>query len=229
MTRHETFATKSISEKDMVLATDLDGTFWATDMTVHETTLDVVRQLDDAGIPLLVATGRRAQGTLAGLVPAGLGDRPAIMMNGALARDRVEGPSFLTESIAVNGFTRREAETTVQMRDGESFAIAGLLQDDFRNLKGQVPWLGDVPVLGALFRSADYEREQSELVIIVTPHLVTPTRGEALALPTDRIRIPSEREFFLNGKMVGARTPKTGAAGEVARQDFSGSYGYVME
>lgn len=84
------------------VVTDLDGTFWATDMTVHETTLNVVRQLDDAGIPLLVATGRRAQGTLAGLVPVGLGDRPAIMMNGALARDRVEGPSFLTESIEVD-------------------------------------------------------------------------------------------------------------------------------
>jgi pilus assembly protein CpaC len=51
---------------------------------------------------------------------------------------------------------RREANTTVEMRDGESFAIAGLLQDDFRDLNGQVPWLGDVPILGALFRSADY-------------------------------------------------------------------------
>jgi pilus assembly protein CpaC len=113
------------------------------------------------------------------------------------------------------------------MRDGESFAIAGLLQDDFRNLNGQVPWLGDVPVLGALFRSAEYQRAQSELVIIVTPHLVTPTRGEALALPTDRVRLPSERELFLFGKVQG--TPNDGAAGEVARQDFGGSYGYVME
>ena len=84
--------------------------------------------------------------------------------------------------------------------------------------------LGDVPVLGALFRSASYQRNQSELVIIITPHLVTPTRGEALALPTDRIRLPSEREFFLFGKVEGK-----GAAGEVARQDYNGSYGYVME
>lgn len=137
--------------------------------------------------------------------------------------------AVVTDTISVSGFSRREAETTVQMRDGESFAIAGLLEDDFRNLSGQVPWLGDVPVLGALFRSADYAREQSELVIIVTPHLVTPTRGEALALPTDRIRIPNEREFFLNGQMVGSRAPNQGAAGEVAQQDFSGSYGYVME
>ncbi len=127
----------------------------------------------------------------------------------------------------INAFRRRETSTTVEMRDGESFAIAGLLQDDFRDLNNQVPWLGDIPVLGTLFRSAEYQRAQSELVIIVTPHLVTPTRGEALALPTDRVRIPTEKELFLFGKVVGAG-PK-GAAGEVAKQDFTGSYGYVME
>jgi pilus assembly protein CpaC len=115
------------------------------------------------------------------------------------------------------------------MRDGESFAIAGLLQDDFTDLNGQVPWLGDVPVLGALFRSAEYNRSQSELVIIVTPHLVTPTRGEALALPTDRVRPPTERDLFLFGRVAASDAPQSGAAGEVAKQDFSGSYGYVMD
>jgi len=137
--------------------------------------------------------------------------------------------SITTESdgITLNAFKRRETSTTVEMRDGESFAIAGLLQDDFRDISGQVPWLGDIPVLGALFRSAEYERGQSELVIIVTPHLVSPTRGEALALPTDRVRLPTERELFLFGEVGKAAT--TGAAGEVARQDFNGSYGYVME
>ncbi|WP_298494616.1 type II and III secretion system protein family protein [uncultured Maritimibacter sp.] len=133
------------------------------------------------------------------------------------------------EGIQVSSFRRRETSTTVELRDGQSFAIAGLLQDDFRDLSGQVPWLGDVPVLGALFRSADYERSQSELVIIVTPHLVSPTRGEALALPTDRIRPPSEADLFLRGQTAAPNRPTTGAAGEVARQDFTGSYGYVME
>ncbi len=127
---------------------------------------------------------------------------------------------------SINAFKRRETSTTVEMRDGESFAIAGLLQDDFRDLNGQVPWLGDIPIIGALFRSAEYQRAQSELVIIVTPHLVTPTRGEALALPTDRVRLPTEKELFLFGDVAGKQR---GAAGEVARQDFSGSYGYVME
>jgi pilus assembly protein CpaC len=64
-------------------------------------------------------------------------------------------------------------------------------------------------------------------VIIVTPHLVTPVSGEALALPTDRVRIPTEREFFLFGNIGGKAN--SGAAAEVARQDFSTSYGYVME
>ena len=104
---------------------------------------------------------------------------------------------------------------------------AGLLQDDFTNLSNQVPWIGDVPILGALFRSADYQRAQTELVIIVTPHLVTPVSGEALAMPTDRVQIPTERELFLFGKVATGRT--SGAAAEVARQDFSTSYGYVME
>lgn len=130
---------------------------------------------------------------------------------------------------SVNAFSTRKASTTVEMRDGESFAIAGLLQDDFTDLNSQVPWLGDIPVLGALFRSAEYRRDQSELVIIVTPHLVTPTRGEALALPTDRVKLPSERDLFLFGDVTGTKNRPRGAAGEVARQDFNGPYGYVME
>jgi pilus assembly protein CpaC len=128
---------------------------------------------------------------------------------------------------AIPAFKRRETSTTVDMRDGDSFAIAGLLQDDFRNVNTQLPWIGDLPILGALFRSSEYQRAQTELVVIVTPHLVSPVSGAALALPTDRVRIPTERELFLFGNVAGA--PKGGAAGEVARQDFSTSYGYVME
>jgi pilus assembly protein CpaC len=136
---------------------------------------------------------------------------------------------IVLDGFAINAFRTRQTSTTVELRDGESFAIAGLLQDDFRNLNGQVPWLGDVPILGALFRSAEYERQQTELVIIVTAHLVTPTRGEALALPTDRVRPPTERELFLFGRVAASGAPRTGAAAEVARQDFSGPYGYVLD
>jgi pilus assembly protein CpaC len=132
-----------------------------------------------------------------------------------------------SDGTVVPAFRQRKTSTTVEMRDGESFAIAGLLQDDFRNGASQLPWIGDIPILGALFRSSEYRREQTELVVIVTPHLVSPVAGEALALPTDRVRIPTERELFLFGKVAAG--PKNGGAGEVARQDFSSSYGYVME
>ena len=155
-------------------------------------------------------------------------DGDLINLQIAAAVSSVDG-SVTQESngIQLAAFKRRETQTTVEMRDGESFAIAGLLQDDFRDLNGQVPWLGDIPILGTLFRSVEYQQSQSELVIIVTPHLVTPTRGEALALPTDRVRLPTERELFLFGEV--GKAASTGAAGEVARQDFTGSYGYVME
>ncbi|MEQ6248632.1 type II and III secretion system protein family protein [Sulfitobacter sp. HNIBRBA3233] len=136
----------------------------------------------------------------------------------------------LDGGFSVAAFSRRETSTTVEMRDGESFAIAGLLQDDFSDNSSQLPWIGDVPVLGALFRSADYQRSQTELVIIISAHLVTPVRGEALALPTDRIKPPTEKDLFLYGRTAaGTRTPQKGAAGEVAKQDFTGSYGYVLD
>ena len=131
----------------------------------------------------------------------------------------------------IDAFTRRETSTTVELRDGDSFAIAGLLQDDFVDNSRQLPWIGDVPVLGTLFRSSNYRREQTELVIILTAHLVSPTKGSTLALPTDRVALPTERELFLNGRTLGKakNRPIRGAAGEVARQDFTGSYGYVLD
>ena len=155
------------------------------------------------------------------------GDIINIQMRAAVsAIDTSNG--IVANGFSVDAFSRRETSSTVEMRDGESFAIAGLLQDDFVDANAQVPWLGDIPVLGALFRSTSFNRDQSELVIIVTPHLVTPVSGDTLALPTDRVQIPTERELFLFGNVVGT-TPTTGAAGEVAKQDFSGSYGYVLD
>jgi len=133
--------------------------------------------------------------------------------------------SFTANGISIAGFKVRRASTTVEMRDGQSFAIAGLLQDDFNDQNGQVPWLGDVPILGALFRSAEFQRKQTELVIIVTPHLVTPTTSDALLLPTDRMRIPTEAELFLTGRTEGA----PGTTASITQLSFDSSAGYVME
>ncbi|MEM7271344.1 MAG: type II and III secretion system protein family protein [Pseudomonadota bacterium] len=126
--------------------------------------------------------------------------------------------------ISLSGFSKREAKTTVELRDGQSLAIAGLIQDDFSDGKAQVPFLADLPILGTLFRSSNFQRSQSELVIIITPQLVTPVDGDQLSLPTDRMRIPNERELFLQGKLEG-----DGPASEVASQSLDGSYGYILE
>ncbi|MCK0169297.1 type II and III secretion system protein family protein [Jannaschia sp. S6380] len=131
----------------------------------------------------------------------------------------------------IPNFDVRRAQTTIELRDGQSFAIAGILQDDFVDAARQVPLLGDLPIIGALFRSARFNRQQTELVIIVTANLVSPTSGEALTLPTDRIRPPTENELFLYGRVSGSDTNTVGSSrgGDAAAQDFSGNYGYVLE
>src|SRR6056297_79546 len=157
------------------------------------------------------------------------GDVINLQLNAAVSEIDPDNTVSTSEDISIPAFRRRETSTVVELRDGESFAIAGLIQDAFSDSATQVPWLGDVPILGALFRSSSYQRSQSELVVIITAHLVTPTRGEAPALPTDRVRIPTENELFLFGKTVGGENVQGSPAAEVAKQDFTGSYGYVME
>jgi pilus assembly protein CpaC len=105
------------------------------------------------------------------------------------------------EGFLIPALSKREARTTIELRDGQSFAIAGLLQrEGLRNIS-QVPWLGSVPVLGALFRSSAYQQSETDLVVIVTPHLVAPAApGQRLATPFDD-RLPSnDRDFFLIGQ-----------------------------
>jgi pilus assembly protein CpaC len=138
--------------------------------------------------------------------------------------------SSVLNGVSVPAFNTRSTGSTVELRDGQSFAIAGLLQDDFSDRINQVPWLGDLPILGALFRSASYSRDQTELVIIVTAHLVSPVSSEALFLPTDRIRPPSENELFLYGRIAGGvPAARSTRGGEVQELDFLGNYGYVLD
>jgi pilus assembly protein CpaC len=95
----------------------------------------------------------------------------------------------------------RRASTTVELRDGQSFAIGGLLQNVSTTDQQQLPWLGDVPVLGALFRSASYQKNETDLAIIVTPRLVRPARpNDPIKTPLDATLPPNDRDFFLFGK-----------------------------
>jgi pilus assembly protein CpaC len=100
-------------------------------------------------------------------------------------------------------FTTRRAQTTVQLRDGQSFAIAGLIKNNMTETIRRFPVLGEVPILGALFRSSDFQTDQSELMFIITPRLVKPFAADA-AVPTDHWIPPGRGEFFLNGRMEGS-------------------------
>lgn len=102
----------------------------------------------------------------------------------------------------IPALTRRTATTTVELRDGQSFAIAGLLQTDNNRNISQLPWVGSLPVLGALFRSTAYQKDETDLVIIVTPHIVAPVPpGQHLATPFDTTVPPNDVDFFALGEM----------------------------
>jgi len=100
----------------------------------------------------------------------------------------------------VPALTTRKASTTLELRDGQSFMLGGLLQSDGDNNINQLPWLGDMPVLGALFRSTDYQKNETDLVILVTPHLVRPlTPTDPVHTPLDNSLPPNDVDLFLMG------------------------------
>src|SRR5205085_5693577 len=95
----------------------------------------------------------------------------------------------------------RRASTTVELRDGQSFVIGGLLQSVGQNAISQLPWLGDMPVLGALFRSASYQKQETDLAIIVTPRLVRPAPpGDVIKAPLASSLPVNDVDWFLMGK-----------------------------
>jgi len=108
--------------------------------------------------------------------------------------------SVIINNLRVPGLQTRRAKTTVELRDGESFALAGLIRRDFQDTIRQFPVLGSIPIIGTLFRSTNFQKEETELVIIVTPRLVKPVRAGAMKLPTDRAAPPDEVDLFLLGR-----------------------------
>jgi pilus assembly protein CpaC len=150
--------------------------------------------------------------------------------------------SIETPLVSIPGLSTRRAKTTIELRDGQSFAIAGLLQQDYQNAIDGIPWLSDIPILGLLFRSTGFQRNETELVILVTPRLVKPARSMAeLATPVDRLVLPSDAELFLFGQTEGASSgmtpppagvsaaPNGGDALTKGQVGFSGDYGYIVE
>ncbi|MDR3409616.1 MAG: type II and III secretion system protein family protein [Formivibrio sp.] len=110
--------------------------------------------------------------------------------------------SGLGASTLVPTLTTRRVSTTVELREGQSLAIGGLLQDGTRSSINRFPLLGDIPILGALFRSTEYQKDKTELLIVVTPRLVKPLDAN-YTLPTDAYKEPTKKELFLDGKLEG--------------------------
>lgn len=131
--------------------------------------------------------------------------RPVLLDEGLISLRIRPEVSDIDTSVSVNGqpaFISRKADTTVTLRDGQSFAIAGLLQtDNERNVK-QVPWLGQIPILGTLFRSSAFQKQETDLVILVTPRLVHPASpDQPLVSPLDGRRSSNDVELFLLGML----------------------------
>jgi pilus assembly protein CpaC len=108
--------------------------------------------------------------------------------------------SIELDGTTIPGLKVRRAVTSLELRDGQSFAMAGLIQSDFSDTVRAVPLLGKIPIIGALFRSTSFQKQETELVITVTPRIVRPVRPDQIALPTDRVQPPSSAELFLLGK-----------------------------
>jgi pilus assembly protein CpaC len=138
--------------------------------------------------------------------------------------------AVIINQLSIPGLTTRRARTTVELRNGQGFAIAGLLRDDFEDTVRQYPVLGDIPVLGQLFRSNGYQLDQSELVVIVTPYLVQPAAPTALVTPTDLFQAPSDAELFLHGREFGGYDPSNSAdrLSRRAAAGIVGPHGYIL-
>ncbi|WP_344706844.1 type II and III secretion system protein family protein [Sphingomonas swuensis] len=156
--------------------------------------------------------------------------------------------SVVINGLRVPGLQTRRAKTVVELRDGESFAMAGLLRRDFQDTIRQVPVLGSLPIIGTLFRSSGFQKEETELVIIVTPRLVAPVLADRLKAPTDRVQPPADADLFLLGRTdtgvgaaptVGVKNPSPppsggGGAGTALNKapkgpvGLAGDYGHVL-
>ncbi|QDP20168.1 type II and III secretion system protein family protein [Sphingomonas xanthus] len=144
----------------------------------------------------------------------GLAFTPIVLADGRISmRVRPEVSELSNEGsvkfgdVLVPALTTRRAETTVELGSGQSFMIAGLLRNTNTNDISKAPFLGDIPILGALFRSTSYKRAETELVIVVTPYLVRPISGQ-MALPTDGYRAPTMGDMVLEGQTYMGTSPR---------------------
>jgi pilus assembly protein CpaC len=131
-----------------------------------------------------------------------------------------------TEGYVVPGLRTRRTSTTIVLADGQSFAIAGLLQDNVRHVVDKYPFLGDLPILGHLFQSKEFQSNETELIIIATPRLVKPLDMEKQPLPTDSYIKPNDTEFYLWNLMEGREEEKGQPSDTSGEMD--GDFGHAL-
>jgi pilus assembly protein CpaC len=156
---------------------------------------------------------------------------PTVLSRGVISLKLAPEVSSIDEALAVTiggvsvpGLLVRRAQTTVELRDGQSFAIAGLLQANSTRTLDQLPWLGTIPVLGALFRSSQFQQNETELVVLVTPYLVKPVPpGKELKTPLDTSLAGNDLDFFLYGRPEVAKTPPAFVNGQGQVQSIAGA------
>ena len=142
----------------------------------------------------------------------GLSFTPIVLSDGKISLRVAPSVSNITEFRAgPNGsqfpvLTTRKLETNVELHDGQTLALAGLLQENLSQQVRKIPGLGDIPILGALFRSSNYVQQKTDLLVAVTPHLVTPLREGSHSFPGEFIQPPNRYEFYLEGRLEGRRS-----------------------
>ncbi|MFO7607008.1 MAG: type II and III secretion system protein family protein [Desulfurivibrionaceae bacterium] len=141
----------------------------------------------------------------------GLAFTPVVMSNGKISLQVTPSVSTITDTASTSAgtvpiLTTRKLNTNVQLQDGQTLALAGLLQDNMREILTKIPYLGDIPILGTLFRSTNYIQDKTDLLIAVTPHLVKPGREGSIEFPGENIQIPNRYEFYLEGRLEGRRS-----------------------
>jgi pilus assembly protein CpaC len=132
----------------------------------------------------------------------------------------------------VPSLVTRRASTTIELGDGQSFTIAGLLENNYSNSISQFPWLGDLPILGALFRSTNFKRSETELMILVTPYIVKPAKAGTVIGASDLYKPPSDVDLFLFGEIdaPGSGMPPAGMSGGAqGAGGISGPYGHIIK
>ena len=159
-------------------------------------------------VPLVTQSGLGATNVQYKQYGVSLAYTPTVLADGRISlRVRPEvsqlsaAGAVVVDGTQIPALTTRRAETTIELGSGQSFMIAGLLRNDHDNQIEKAPGLGDLPVLGALFRSNGFRRQETELVIVVTPYLVKPVDANQIALPTDGYKTPSDVERVLLGQL----------------------------